>query len=253
MANIIQNAANVAKKPAKKEQSTSFMVNGMEVTLTPNIVRDYLVSGNKDKVSLQEIAMFINMCKFSGLNPWLKEAYCIKYGNEPATMVVGVDAYMKRADENPQYDGMESGIILLDDETGETIRAQGTFYLPGEKIVGGWASVYRKDRAHPTHIEVPFDEYAGKKADGTLNSQWSKKPATMIRKVAKCQALREAFPNSYKGLAVAEEFGIVESDIVNKADEYPEGLSQNAEPTSQPVPVDPTTGEVIPQEATDNA
>lgn len=251
MANIIQSAANAAKKPARKEQSTSFLVNGMEVTLTPNIVRDYLVSGNKDKVSLQEIAMFINMCKFSGLNPWLKEAYCIKYGNEPATMVVGVDAYMKRADENPQYDGMESGIILFDEETGETIYAQGTFYLPGQKITGGWATVHRKDHAFPSHIEVSFDEYAGKKSDGSLNSQWSKKPATMIRKVAKCQALREAFPNCYKGLAVAEEFGLAESDIVNKADEYPAGLTQIAEPTSQPAPVDSATGEVI--EAPENA
>lgn len=43
--------------------------------------------------------MFINLCKYAGLNPWLKEAYCIKYGNEPATMVVGKEAFMKRAEK----------------------------------------------------------------------------------------------------------------------------------------------------------
>lgn len=253
MANIIQNATNVAKKPVKKEQSTSFVVNGMEVTLTPTVVRDYLVSGNKENVSMQEIAMFINLCKFSGLNPWLKEAYCIKYGREPATMVVGVTAYMKRADEHPQYDGMESGIIVLDEDDGTITRAQGTFCLPSEKIVGAWATVYRKDRSHPARIEVSFDEYAGRKADGTLNSQWSKKPATMIRKVARCQALREAFPNTYKGLYVAEEFGIAEENVVNSAEEYRADEVKTSEQSAQQAPVDPTTGEVIPQEVADNA
>lgn len=253
MANIIQNATNVAKKPVKKEQSTSFVVNGMEVTLTPTVVRDYLVSGNKENVSMQEIAMFINLCKFSGLNPWLKEAYCIKYGREPATMVVGVTAYMKRADEHPQYDGMESGIIVLDEDDGTITRAQGTFCLPSEKIVGAWATVYRKDRSHPARIEVSFDEYAGRKADGTLNSQWSKKPATMIRKVARCQALREAFPNTYKGLYVAEEFGIAEENVVNSAEEYRADEVKTSEQSAQQAPVDPTTGEVITQEVADNA
>ena len=52
-----------------------------------------------------------------------------------------------------------------------------------------------------------FDEYVGKKKDGSLNSQWSKKPATMIRKVAAVQALGEAFPQSFAGMYVAEEMG----------------------------------------------
>lgn len=143
---------------AKKEPSASFSVNGMEVTLTPSLVRNYLVSGDKDRVTMQEVAMFINLCKFSGLNPWLKEAYCIKYGNEPATMVVGKEAFLKRGENNPAYDGIDSGIIVFNDETGEIDHRTGTFYLPGEKLVGGWAEVFRKDRSHSTRIEVGFDE-----------------------------------------------------------------------------------------------
>ena len=69
--------------------------------LSPQIVRDYLVSGDKERVSMQEIVMFINLCKFNGLNPWLREAYCIKYGNEPATMVTGKEAFEKRAENHP--------------------------------------------------------------------------------------------------------------------------------------------------------
>lgn len=192
---------------AKKEQSTSFQVNGMDVTLTPSVVRNYLVSGDKERVTMQEVAMFINLCKFSGLNPWLKEAYCIKYGNEPATMVVGKEAFTKRAESNPAYDGQKSGIIVFDEGTGEFDHRTGTFYMPGEKIVGGWAEIFRKDRQYSTRVEVSFDEYAARKKDGSLNIQWSKKPATMIRKVAQVQALREAFPGNLAGCYTAEEQG----------------------------------------------
>ena len=50
-----------------------------------------------------------------------------------------------------------------------------------------------------------MNEYIGRKSDGTVNSQWAVKPATMIRKVAKMQALREAFPEDLQGLYAAEE------------------------------------------------
>mgnify|MGYP001310735683 FL=1 len=50
--------------------------------------------------------------------------------------------------------------------------------------------------------------YIQKKKDGTVNSMWSSKPCTMIRKVAQSQALREAFPNELRGLYEKEEMGI---------------------------------------------
>lgn len=107
---------NLAAKPQSMEQKAEFMVAGEKVVLTPQTVRDYLVSGDKERVSIQEIVMFINLCKYAGLNPWLKEAYCIKYGNEPATMVVGKEAFMKRAEKTPGFDGFEAGVIVLSGE-----------------------------------------------------------------------------------------------------------------------------------------
>ena len=69
------------KQDKKSSQLVKFEVNGSTVELSPQIVRDYLVSGDKERVTMQELVMFINMCKFNGLNPWLREAYCVKYGN----------------------------------------------------------------------------------------------------------------------------------------------------------------------------
>ena len=206
--------ANRLQKPVeqKNKNEVIFMAGGEEIKLTPEIVRNYLVSGNKESVTLQELAMFMNLCKFSKLNPWAKEVYCIKYGNEPATMVVGKEAFQKRAEANPMYDGSEAGIIVYNKETGVVDYRKGTFKFPEEEILGGYAEVWRKDRSHSTRIEVSFEEYAGRKKDGTLNGQWSKKPATMIRKVALVQALRETFPSAFGGMYSAEEQGVIEPE-----------------------------------------
>lgn len=218
----------LTKATPAKSKSVSFMANGMQVELTPEVVRNYLVSGDKENVTMQEVAMFINLCKYSGLNPWLKEAYCIKYGSEPATMVTGKEAFTKRADREQAFDGMQAGIIVTN-EDGEIIYRDGAAKLPNETVIGGWAEVFRKDRSHSTRIEVGFEEYAARKKDGSLNQQWRTKPATMIRKVAIVQALREAFPQSFGGMMAAEELGQEEPDN-----------------SGIPAPImDSTTGEIV--------
>ena len=93
--------------------------------------------------------------------------------------------------------------------------------------------MFRKDRAHSCRVEVSMDEYVGRKKDGTLNSQWSKRPATMIRKVALVQALRESFPHNVSGMYTAEEVGQVEPvelPVEVPHDVRPEMQAPQAEP-----------------------
>lgn len=193
-----------------------------EVKLSPGIVRKYLVSGDPSAVTDQEVVMFMAMCKFQGLNPFLREAYLIKYGKDnPATMVVGKDVFTKRAAAEPQYDGAVAGVIL---QVGDKVEYRdGTFYTPAtEKLVGGWAKVFRKDQKQPTVVSVSLDEYMGVKKDGTPNRQWAKMPGTMIRKVALVQALREAFPERLQDLYDASEMQ-VEEELSIKPVELPFG------------------------------
>ena len=93
------------------DKPVEFEVNGNDVKLTGNTVAKYLTRGNGN-VSEQEVVMFINLCKFQKLNPFLNEAYLIKFGNQPAQIIVSKEAFMKRAESHPQYDGMEAGIIV---------------------------------------------------------------------------------------------------------------------------------------------
>lgn len=207
--------SNTLQKKAtqKTSQMVRFEVNGAIVEISPQIVRDYLVSGDKERVTMQELVMFINLCKFNGLNPWLREAYLVKYGSEPATMVTGKEAFEKRADNNPDYDGNKAGVIVVRPDNDEPVYRVGALVLPDETLVGGWAEVWRKERKQTCRIEVGFDEYAGRKKDGSLNRQWAAKPATMIRKVALVQALRESFPKSFQGMFTSEEQNVDDSVI----------------------------------------
>lgn len=184
-----------------------YEVEGQEVKLTPTIVQQYIV-GTDVQITMPEFKMFTELCKVRKLNPFLKEAYLIKYSNkQPASIVVGKDAILKRAVLNAKYDGMKSGIIVLT-ENGEEKERKGTFKLPNETLVGGWAEVFRKDWENSIYCSVSLEESIQKKNDGTPNSNWTKQPATMIEKVAKVRALREAFVEDLAGMYEAEEVNV---------------------------------------------
>ena len=189
-----------------KEIMVQYDLEGETIKLTPKIVQDYII-GNGSTITLPEFKFFATLCKVRKLNPFLKEAYCIKFGNNPAQIVVGKDAVLKRAILNPYYDGMESGIIVLSAK-GDVIERNGTFKLATETLVGGWARVYRKNWAHPIYCSVSFDEVAQKTKEGKLNSNWGTKGATMVEKVAKVRALRETFIEDLGGMYEAEEMGV---------------------------------------------
>jgi phage recombination protein Bet len=237
-----QNQNQDQKAAQKAELTVTYEVDGSKITLTPSIVQQYIV-GDSGTITLPEFKMFTELCKVRKLNPFLKEAYCIKYGKAPAQIVVGKEAVLKRAVLNPNFDGIESGVIVQVIETGEIIERKGTFYLKNEeRLVGGWAKVYRKDWTHPTYCSVSFDEVAQHKSGGGLNSQWATKGSTMVEKVAKVRALRETFVEDLGGMYEADEMPLPvnnepvysEPEIITQ--EEPEIVSQ-PEPENEPIDV----------------
>lgn len=201
-----------------------YEVDGSVVKLSPSIVKNYIVGDPKVEVTDQEYKFFVELCKVRKLNPFLKEAYLIKFGSQPAQIVVGKDAILKRAVKHPQFNGREQGIIVVSKE-GEVIERKGTFKLPEEMLVGAWAKVHRKDWEYPVEVTVSFDEVAQKKNDGNLNSNWFKKGATMVEKVALVRALREAFVEDLGGMIDQDEAWQVQPNSEEKvAQEEPEDI-----------------------------
>ena len=126
--------------------------------------------------------------------------YLIKYSkDDPAQMVVGKDAYLRRAYSNPDYLYKNDGIVVQRGQ--EIIQKAGCCLYPGETLIGGWCRVYflRNGKERETFKEVSFSEYNKGQAN------WKSKPATMINKVAISQCVRDAFPKDYEGLYSEDE------------------------------------------------
>jgi phage recombination protein Bet len=228
---------NLNAKELVEMSHVEYEANGEKIKLTPNVIKKFLASGTPDSVTDQEIVMFMQICKAQKLNPFLREAYLIKYGNQPAAIVTGKDTFTKRAAKSPHSEGQEAGIIVVNLKKEVEFR-KGTFYIKGkEELVGGWANVYRNDKKHPIEITVSLDEYLGKKKDGTINSNWTQRPATMIRKVALVQALREAFPEDFEGLYSPEEMAIEDKDLKEDPVDIEEERAKEQEVEEPPKPV----------------
>ncbi len=221
---------SIAQRPQQKDKIIEYKCGEETVKISASIIRNYLVNGGGN-VTDQEVAMFLNLCRFQHLNPFLREAYLIKFGNQPATIVTGKEAITKRAMRNPKYAGQQAGIVIFHEESGELEHRPGALLMKGEQLIGGWAKVYVKGYDVPIEAVVSFDEYVGVTKDGAINSQWSKKPATMIRKVALVQALREAFPEDLGGMYASEEVGV----DFNEAALQPVEIPTDDEPERIPI------------------
>ena len=212
-----------AKLQVTDKDIVTYEVAGQEVKLSYSIVRKYLTKGNAD-VTDQELVQFISVCKFNKLNPFLNEAYLIKFksarGDGNAQMVVSKEAFFKRAEASEQYDGIEAGIIVLRGDN--VVELEGCFRQAKDVLLGGWAKVYRKDRRMPTVSKVNLSEY------DKGNSIWNEKKATMICKIAKVQALREAFPSQLGAMYTKEETTAIEQQSKQVKDVDCEEVDANA-------------------------
>lgn len=155
------------------------------------------------KATQAEAFAFMRFCQAHKLNPFLSEAYLVKYtDNDSAQMMVGHHVWVGRALAQPNVLSLHQGIIVRGENGIE--RRQGAFYLPDEELLGGWAEIGFHKR-EPMRIEVTLGEYIQTRRDGQPNRFWKEKPATMIQKVALSQVCRLALPNQFMGMYSPEE------------------------------------------------
>ena len=171
--------------------------DGLELELTPKKVIEELVPA-KDRPAMTDrnVAIIMARCAALRMNPLAGDCHIGVFKGRP-TIMPSIDYYQRVAAMQEGYDGMDSGVVVSDGHTMEEVC--GCIVQKGWELVGGWAIAYDRGRSHPVHIAVPLDEY------DQHNAMWEAKPATMIRKVAKAQALRELYPGCFKGTYVAEE------------------------------------------------
>lgn len=175
--------------------------DGVEVKLTPAIVARYIVTGNAEP-SDRDVYSFMMQCRARGLNPLAKDCYMTSYrnrdGSKSVSVIVSKDYFVRTATKQPDYDGCRAGVVVgvvAGPQKGEIVYREGCLVVPKrDRLLGGWAEVFSKNRTHPSRAEVSLEEY------DQHRSLWKTKPATMIRKVALVQAIREAYPEQFGGV-----------------------------------------------------
>lgn len=147
----------------------------------PNLTRD-------------EFDAFVGLGASLGANPFNREIWAVKYGNQQAQIFLGRDFYRRKAQEQEDYNGHQVDAIYSNDEFKMVGGKPEHSYSLSDRgnLIGAYAVVYRSDN-EPFFNIVEFDEY------NTDKALWKSKPATMIKKVAEAQALRGAFQGLFAG------------------------------------------------------
>lgn len=213
----------------KEEHGVEFVPFGAsdKIRLTASMIKQFIAVPTKSGAlpSERDCIRFLMLCRGKRANPFEGDCFLIGYDTKNGasfSLVCGIDLFLKRAEQNPDYDGKESGVIVLRD--GDIIERKGTLVLDGEILAGGWAKVYRKGHSQPEYKSVKFSTY------NTGYGRWEKDPGGMIVKVAESQALRAAYPTALGGLYSQEE--------MQRVTEAGDGVVSVQEPIAPPTVID---------------
>ncbi len=173
------------------------------IRLSANLVRQMIATKTRTgkEPDDNQCIKFIMLCKAKHLNPFEGDAFMLGYDTQDGpqwSQITAHQVFLKRAEANQKFNGMESGVIIKLPE-GSTLEREGDLVDDDEKLIGGWAKVYRKDREKPFYRRLKLSTFS------TGRSRWLKDPAGMICKCAEADSLRTAFPTHLGGLYVEEE------------------------------------------------
>ena len=151
-------------------------------------------TGNQVKLSEKEALQFLEIAQAFNLNPFKREIYVSKYGNQFA-LIVGYEVYIKRAERSGRLAGWK-------------VQTTGSVTNNDLKAV---ITIHRNDFREPFEHEVFYSEYVQRKSNGEPNTFWKNKPFTMIKKVAIAQGFRLCFSEELGGIPyTADEMETVE-------------------------------------------
>lgn len=185
-------------------------------------------------VSDGELALFLEVCRSTGLNPLLKQIYAIKRksGDENRmTIQTGIDGYRLLAARTGTLAGIDDPTYDIEDGKHPN-RATVTVYrlIAGQRV--------------PFTATARWREYAGLTKDGNPVAMWAKMPWLMLGKCAEALALRRAFPAELSGVYTGEEMAQADNPPVAYIESEPEPQQP------RPQPQQPRSQTAAPQRAT---
>lgn len=163
--------------------------------------------------NLIELAYFLNVAKSQKLDPFNKEIWCYKDNRQNLIIFAGRDGMLRKAQENPKFNGMRSSEVCENDEFSLDIANNKIVHQikSGKKkdrgvIIGAYAIVFRKE-GEPTIAFCHLEDYKKKFV-------WDTHTADMIKKTAEHKALKKSF--GFSGLQDEADFEIVNGVAIPK-------------------------------------
>lgn len=230
------------KKSEEFHQSFVPMGSTASIWLSAAMVKQFIAVPTRSGAlpSEKDCIKFVMLCAARQLNPFEGDAFLIGYdlkdGGAQFSLITAHQAFLKRAELSNSYNGMESGVCVLN-ENNEFVEREGDFTFSGEKLVGAWARVHFKDRATPMFKRIKREVY------DTGRSRWEKDPAGMLVKCAEADALRSSFPTMLGGLYGEGEILKVIAD----------GKAEEREPVMMPREIVEATPEPTPETKAETA
>jgi phage recombination protein Bet len=222
--------ANQTEKPHESAEVDPFQCEYIpfggdtKIKLSFNFIRRWIAAKTKRgfEPGEQDVMKFLMVCKAKKLNPFDGDAYLVGYDTNDGPVfstIVAHQAFLKRAETHPEFDGMESGVIVRQgDEIKELV---GDFFPGGSVLVGGWATVFFVNRRHPMTKRLKLSTY------DKGRSLWKSNPEGMIVKCAEADALRSSFPQLIGGMYLREEVGASADQNASNAPVALQDLSGN--------------------------
>ncbi|MEU7802690.1 recombinase RecT [Micromonospora arborensis] len=180
-----------------------------------------------DTYDIAQIRVFIHFCQVRHLDPYAKEAYLLKYGNN-YSIVTSIDTYRRKAFATGRYrrkvavywtgaaDDPNSWVV--DTESRVRYRVWDDVWLRQENPAAAKVVIeYYDERGDvvQSHAVANWEMFVATKwKDGKKvpNEMWTTGGPHQLAKCAEALALRQAFPTTLSGFFVQEEMEHVQSE-----------------------------------------